>query len=396
MGDFAFNEEQAIARLLRFLAVEGVTGQEKAIGQEVIAALLQAGVPRTAMHLDSAAERITLPTQTGNLIVQMPGTRPGPRRMFSAHLDTVPTCAGAQPKRQGKRIVSTTETALGGDDRTGVGVLATLAATLLERQLPHPPLTLLFTVREESGLHGARHVDLEALGDPVECFNCDGRMPQQLTIGAVGAERWEVHITGKASHAGVYPERGISATMVGALGLAEIHRAGLFGKIDNGWTGTANVGIFGGPDGKCAGQATNVVTDFAYLKGECRSHAPAALKHFITSYKKAFQEAARKVCDERGRPARVKFTSWREYHAFKVKKSDLAVKHAQQACASVGLTPELRISNGGLDANWLVRHGIPTVSFGAGQNNIHSIGEYVELDDYLNGCRFALALATQP
>ena len=373
-----------------------MTGQEKAIAQDVIAALMQAGVPRKAMRFDSAAERIALPTQTGNLIVQLPGTRPGPRRMFSTHLDTVPTCAGAKPKRQGKRIVSESATALGGDDRTGVGVLVTLATTLLERQLPHPPLTLLFTVREESGLHGAKNVDLAALGDPVECFNCDGRMPQQLTIGAVGAERWEVHITGKASHAGVHPERGISATMVGALGLAEIHRAGLFGKINNGWKGTANIGIFGGPEGKAAGQATNVVTDYAYLKGECRSHEPAALKHFISTYKKAFQDAARKVCDERGRPAKVKFVSWREYHAFKVKETELAVKHAQQACASVGLTAELRISNGGLDANWLVRHGIPTVSFGAGQNNIHSVGEYVELDDYLNGCRFALALATQP
>ena len=38
---------------------------------------------------------------------------------------------------------------------------------------------------------------------------------------------------------------------------------------------------------------------------------------------------------------------------------------------------------------------IPTVTFGAGQNNIHAIGEYVELADYLNGCRLALALATQ-
>jgi len=49
----------------------------------------------------------------------------------------------------------------------------------------------------------------------------------------------------------------------------------------------------------------------------------------------------------------------------------------------------------GLDANWLVRHGIPTVTFGAGQNNVHTVDEYVNLDDYLEGCRFALALATQ-
>jgi tripeptide aminopeptidase len=70
------------------------------------------------------------------------------------------------------------------------------------------------------------------------------------------------------------------------------------------------------------------------------------------------------------------------------------VRQAWAAVESVGLTPELRMSNGGLDANWLVRHGIPTVSFGAGQNEIHTIDEYVDVPEYLNGCRVALALAT--
>ena len=33
-------------------------------------------------------------------------------------------------------------------------------------------------------------------------------------------------------------------------------------------------------------------------------------------------------------------------------------------------------TNGGLDANWMVRHGIPTVTFGAGQNEIHTVEEW--------------------
>ena len=65
------------------------------------------------------------------------------------------------------------------------------------------------------------------------------------------------------------------------------------------------------------------------------------------------------------------------------------------AARAAGFRPELRIANGGLDANWLVRHGIPTITFGAGQNNIHTVDEFVELADYLAGCRMALALATQ-
>ena len=74
------------------------------------------------------------------------------------HMDTVPLCAGAKPKRQGKKIVNAVKTALGGDNRTGCAVLVTLVAELLRHKPDHPPLTLLFTVREESGLFGARHV----------------------------------------------------------------------------------------------------------------------------------------------------------------------------------------------------------------------------------------------
>ena len=116
--------------------------------------------------------------------------------------------------QKGNRIISAERTALGGDNRTGVAVLATLAASLLEFNLPHPPLTLLFTVREESGLWGASAVDLEDLGRPLMGFNVDGQLAEEFTIGAVGAERREVEIFGRAAHAGVHPEEGISATMI--------------------------------------------------------------------------------------------------------------------------------------------------------------------------------------
>ncbi len=140
--------------LMRFLAVEGVTGEEAAIAAAVAESLVNAGVPSSAIRYDSVHERIPLPTQTGNLLVELPGTRPGPRLLFSTHLDTVPLCAGAKPSRRGDHIVSDGTTALGGDNRTGCAVLVTMVETLLKHELPHPPITLLFTVREESGLHG--------------------------------------------------------------------------------------------------------------------------------------------------------------------------------------------------------------------------------------------------
>ena len=101
-----------------------------------------------------------------------------PYSLFSTHLDTVPLCAGAKPVRQGTRIKPAGKTALGGDNRTGVACLVTMAATLLKRDLPHGPLTLLFTVREESGLWGARYVDLRKLGQPPLAFNAMAATPR--------------------------------------------------------------------------------------------------------------------------------------------------------------------------------------------------------------------------
>ncbi len=395
-SDLTFDENAAVDRLQRFLAVEGITGEEEAIACTVAEELVTVGVPPTAIRRDNAYERIPLPTDTGNLVVNLPGTQSGPRLLFAAHLDTVPLCAGVVPERIRDRIVSSGNTALGGDDRTGVACLVTLAATLMQKRLPHPPLTLLFTVREESGLFGARYVNLAKLRGPVMGFNVDGRSPAELTIGAVGAERWQVEIFGTAAHAGVHPEQGISATMVAALALAEIHGGGWFGKVHQAdGDGTSNVGRFAGHDGKSAGDATNVVTDYVHIHGESRSHNARFAKSITRAYRTAFANAAELVRNDKGRKAKVKFKAHLDYHPFRLKKDSAVVRHAQAAAVRAGLQPSLRISNGGLDANWLVRHGIPTITFGAGQNSIHTTDEYVDLPSFLAGCRMALALATQ-
>jgi tripeptide aminopeptidase len=389
-----FKSDDALDLLMRFLAVEGVTGREEKIGKVVVDALRDAGVPRSRIRFDDAHTRIALPTQTGNLIVDLPGTMPGPRRLFSTHLDTVPLCAGAKPARKGNRIVSDGMTALGGDNRTGCACLVNLVAILLAKKLPHPPLTLLFTVREESGLWGARFVKLADLGNPAIGFNIDGRHPREITVGATGAERWDVEIFGKAAHAGVHPERGVSATLVASIALADIHRHGWFGKVKRqGKEGTSNVGPFGGSNGTCAGQATNVVTDYVRIQGESRSHDTRFGQAITKAYEDAFCQAAKKVTDDAGRGARVHFQARRDYYPFRLKESSPAVQIAQQAAKQAGWAPTLRVTNGGLDANWLTRHGVPTITFGAGQNNPHTVDEYVDVEQFLDGCRYALALA---
>jgi tripeptide aminopeptidase len=381
--------------LMRFLAVEGLPGQEKAIGEVVIDELKKVGVPASAIRFDTVNKRIPAPTQTGNLFVDLPGTRKGPRLLFITHLDTVPLCAGAKPKREGDRIASDGTTALGGDNRTGCAVLVTLVETLLKHKLPHPPLSLMFAVREESGIQGCRYLDPADLNGAAMGFNVDSKLATDLITGAVGQEYWDVDIKGKAAHAGLAPEKGISSTLVAAVALTEARRAGWFGKVvkPNGH-GTSNAGVFGGKDGKAAGDATNVVTDYVHIKGEARSPDLAFAHAIAEGFREAFEKARAEVKDADGATAEVKFDASHAYPPFKLADDAPAVRHAIRAAESIGLKPTTVFSNGGLDANWLVKHGLPTLTIGAGQYEVHTVKEYVHLPEFAQGCRLAVALAT--
>jgi tripeptide aminopeptidase len=364
-----------------------------------VAALKAGGVPARSIRFDDAHSRIPLPTETGNLIVDLPGRGAlagADRLLFMTHMDTVPLCAGAKPKRQAKKIVNEAKAALGGDNRTGCAVLVTLAAELLRQRPEHPPLTLLFTVREESGLFGARHLHPGELGGARMGFNYDGRSAADVVIGAVGSDRWEVEIFGRASHAGGAPERGISATMILAEALAAIRAGGWFGKVVKGErSGTSNVGPVGGAHGGPAGDATNVVTDYVLVRGESRSHDAKFFKEITAAYKAAFSAAAAAVTNSEGKAGRVKFTARTDYHPFRLKETAPVVKRAVAAVKAQGNIPNVRATNGGLDANWMVRHGIPTVTLGAGQNEAHTVDEWIDLSEFESACRLAFELATQ-
>ena len=159
----------------------------------LMAQLREVSVVPRQMYFDTVYTRIPLPTESGNLIVKLPGQgalENAPRRLFMTHMDTVPLCAGAKPRLDGKRIVNAVNTALGGDNRTGCAVLVTLAAELLKKRPDHAPVMLLFTVREESGLYGARNLDQGELAGVEMGFNFDGRSASEIVVGAVGADRW--------------------------------------------------------------------------------------------------------------------------------------------------------------------------------------------------------------
>lgn len=385
-----FKDTRALRHLMDLLAVEGLSGQEGRVAAAVRAKLLDAGCRASWIRFDRANQKMPGAYEVGNCIVKIPGTIKTPRRLFMGHLDTVPLCRGARPVRKGSRIVSQSKTALGGDNRTAVACLVNMVETVLKQKLPHPPLTILFTIAEEVGLYGSRFVDLADLGQPAMGFNIDSGNPRVMIVGAVGADRWEVEVHGRSSHAGVHPEDGVSATLIASHAIVDVASHGFFGKIVKGQRrGTSNVGVMHG------GEATNQVTDFVRVRGESRSHDRRFLQTITANYRRAFERAAKRVKNRQGRTGSVAFRATREYDAFRMGERAPPVVLAVNRAKTMGLRPELRIADGGLDANHLNARGIPTVTLGAGQHKAHTVDEYVDIAEYLRGCRLAVLLATE-
>jgi tripeptide aminopeptidase len=383
------NKDQALKTLLDLLAIEGPTGQESKVVEAITKKLFAAGCRKAWIKTDDTHKRLGDGYEIGNLIVQLPGTvKSAPRILFSAHMDTVPLCKGAVPVVKGNRIVPKGNTGLGGDDRSGCAAIVTLIETLLGNKLPHPPITLLFPIAEENGLHGSRMVRFKDLGHPAMGFNLDGQYPNELVIGAMSAVRWQAEIKGLSVHAGLEPEKGISAGLIGAKAMAVIAEKGYFGKIVKGnRTGTSNLGSVNG------GEASNQVMNQCIMTGECRSHSPAFLEQIVKVYKTSFENAAKSVTNDKGKCGKVKFTTISDYNAFRLKKTEPCVKIAGKAVEAVGLKPNPLVMDAGLDANNFNEKGLPTVTLGTGSHKFHQLEEYVDIKEYLTACKVLLNIA---
>ena len=378
---FMIDQERAMTHLMELLAVEGSTGREAKVVEAISKKLVAAGCKKAWIKTDDAHIRLGDGFEVGNLIVKLPGTVKAPRIMFSAHMDTVPLCKGAVPVIKGNRVVAKGNTGLGGDDRSGCAAMVTICETILTNKLPHPPITFLFPIAEENGLHGSRMVRLKDLGNPAMGFNLDGQEPNELVVGAMSAVRWQAEIRGISTHAGLEPHKGISAGLIGAKAMAMVADKGYFGKIVKGnRTGTSNLGSVNG------GEASNQVMDRCILSGECRSHSPAFLKQIVKAYRDSFEKAAKTTTNHKGRTGKVKFTTISDYNAFRLKKTEPCVRMASRAVAQAGLEPNPLVMDAGLDANNFNEKGLPTVTLGTGSHKFHQVEEYVNIKEYLTAC----------
>lgn len=386
-------EARALRVLMDLLKIPGVSCEEGDVARFVVQQLRKSGVPASWITVDDVHQRSPRGGNSGNVICRFPGTLRGPRRQLSAHLDTVPLCREGRPVRKGDAIVSANpNAAIGADDRAGVAAVLNAALEIRRGKRPHPPLTFVFFVQEEIGLFGSRLLNPKLLGNPKLCFNWDGNQANRIQIGATGASKMQIIVHGLSSHAAQRPEKGISAVAIAGLAIADLQTNGWHGLVRKGrQNGTSNIGVLSVIS---AGEATNVVSDRVRIFAEARSHNPAFRQRIIDEYRKAFFRAAKKVRNDSGKTGEVEFQIIPQYDAYRLGEEDPSVATAKRAVEAMGLTPELFVSNAGVDGNWLTRHGLPTVTLGSGQTGAHTLASTVSIPDYLNGCRLALSLAT--
>jgi tripeptide aminopeptidase len=384
------SDAEALRLVTQLMAIPGRSGDEAAVQRFITDQLRAAHVPASAIEWDNTHRHSLVGGQVGNMALKLPGTVRGPRRMLLAHTDTVPVCVGSRPVRKAGRIRSANpDTGLGADDRSGTAVLLCTVLALVRGKLPHPPLTFLWTVQEEVGLGGVYHLKVGMLGRPRLAFNFDGGSPTKLTIGATGAYRLSIDIRGIASHAGGAPADGVSAIAIASLAIADLVKHGWHGQVTKGrHSGTSNVGVIHG------GEATNVVTNHVEIRAEARSHDPKFRRRIVREIGRAFERAVRSLQNQAGRHGKVRISSKLDYESFRLAATEPCVVTASAAVAAEGHEPELAVTNGGLDANWITAHGIPTVTLGCGQQNIHCVEEELDIAEFQLARRIALRLAT--
>jgi|Deesub1362B_J571_1020462.scaffolds.fasta_scaffold00111_5 tripeptide aminopeptidase len=307
----------------------------------------------------------------GNLIATLPAknsSRADPI-LLCAHADTVKPGAGIEPVIENGRIRSKGETVLGADDKAGI--IAIWYGILRARC--HPPLEIVITREEEVGLLGAKHLDRNNLKSKIG-FVFDGEDFSEIVIGGPSHFLIDVEVKGRAAHAGMEPEKGISAVLAVSRAIARLPQ----GKIDP--ETTANVGVVEG------GSVRNAVPERAKVLAECRSLDHKKAVELAETYRKIFEEEAEAI----GAKAEVKVEL--AYRASRLFKDSVAVKLAAEAIASLSYEPRTRLIRGGTDASILNQHGIETAVLGMGAREAHTTNEWIAVEDLERAISLAQAL----
>lgn len=360
------NKDRLLNTFLELISINSPSFEEKEIGEYISKKLEACGCRVEFQRYDKSF----------NLIGFRKGSyEGGPALMLSGHMDTIEPTTGIKFENDGEVIKSVGETVLGADDKGALAQIIEAVTVLHENGLPHADLEVVFTSAEEKGLSGAKNLDYEKLRSKHALVLDYGGNAGGIVVAAPSHTTYEMKVTGRSAHAGIEPERGISAIRVAA----EIISALPDGRIDD--VTTANVGIIRG------GTATNVVPKQVAINGEIRSHG----QELLEKLRKSIDSTASRIAEKHG--ARVEIEWVDEYRTFTISENDPFLRFVDETFRKCSISPVHVLSGGGSDANIFNQSGITAVNIANGMMKVHSPEEEIGLADLYDGCRIVLAAA---
>lgn len=312
----------------------------------------------------------------GNLYGYIPGNIQKKPILFCAHVDTVKPGNGIKARIENDTIYSDGTTILGSDDKSGIAEIVMGIKQIKQSGKDHAPIEILFTVSEEIGLLGAKYFDKSRLKSAFG-YALDSHNVGELIIGAPSQNSFVATFYGKEAHAGVEPEKGLSAIRIASEAIS----ATPLGRID--FETTCNIGkIYGG-------EATNVVPNKVVVHGEARSHNHSKLERICDDIKHAFQSTVERYAEQGGR---LEISCDTEYEAFKVDEYSAVVQVAAKALKNLDIPAVIKTGGGGSDANIISAGGLPIIITGTGMNKVHTVDENIKTDQLLKGTAFVKEL----
>ncbi len=353
------DQERLLKTLIDLIKIDSPSGEEDAMDREVSSRLEALGLK---VSHDSY----------NNVIAKLAGR--GQPVMLSAHLDTVEPGRGIKPVMDGDVLRSDGSTILGGDCKAGVAIVLEALTAVIESPGEsgggNRAIEVVFTRHEEGGLVGAHNLDFSMISAR-EGIVFDGEgPPNRVTVSAPSQNVVTARITGRAAHAGLEPEKGISALLIAAELLGRLP----LGRIDE--ETTANIGRLEG------GLKRNIIPEEAVLDGEFRSRNNEKLADLERKFRGVFDEVASRYPE-----ARIVLDIVNTYQAYHIEADSRAVAVIGRALAGMGLEPVLESTGGGSDANVFIQKGITAIPVGIGVRDFHTTWETAVLSEVLLGAQ---------
>jgi tripeptide aminopeptidase len=370
-------DRKRLAETFKFLVqIDSISKEEGVIANEIKKILESLGAET---FVDDAGDKIG--GNSGNLIAKFKGNTLAPPLLLNAHMDTVEPGRGITAVFENGKFTSDGTTILGADDKSAIAIILETLYILKENNLQYGPLELVFTVCEEIGLQGAKHLDLSSV-TATYGFALDATDTQGIVTRAPSANNFEFIIHGKDAHAGAAPEKGINAISLASQAIAKLK----LGRIDE--ETTCNIGIIEG------GIATNIVPNLVKVKGEVRSHDEEKLdkitNQIVFSFNEAIENYKNKSSDNE--LPRVDIIINKDFPRTHIPDDHPVIRMATQAAENLGRTMKTKTSGGGADANIFVEKGIFTGVLGTGMRDMHTVRESVKLDDMVHTTELLLEI----